>query len=357
MNKSIKAAGILLREHAFSLIAGSVCLAGLILFITGPGDDLLRQAAPAPQPGAPQAAPDGTLIEVGAVERQAVPFTIIPERPRSTVTSHTVQPGETLFSIAGLYGLAPNSIFWANSELLRGDVHMLQTEMELAILPVDGVYHRSDETLTVAEIAARYQVQPEAILTSEYNDLAEYTAADTPPWGMRLVIPGGVSEFADYRPVITEAVDPQTGQVVSGFMQGMGGSCSAGIQGGGGSGAFSLPVGSPVLAQSFFPGHSGLDFAASIGTPALAADTGVVVFAGWVDSSWGYGVLVVLNHGGGFTSYYAHLSSVSVGCGQTVSRGSSVGGIGSTGNSSGPHLHFEIRVNDVPQNPAGYIGY
>jgi murein DD-endopeptidase MepM/ murein hydrolase activator NlpD len=147
------------------------------------------------------------------------------------------------------------------------------------------------------------------------------------------------------------------GQVVYGFMQGMAGSCAAGIRGGGGSGAWITPVSSYTVTQPFAPWHSGMDLANVIGTPVHAADTGVVIYSGWVPQSWGYGQLVVLDHGNNWTTYYAHLNSINVGCGQTVPRGGLIGAIGTTGNSNGPHLHFEMRWNHTPDNPASYIGF
>ena len=98
--------------------------------------------------------------------------------------------------------------------------------------------------------------------------------------------------------------------------------------------------------------HEGLDIAGSSGTPIAAAATGTVISAGW---SGGYGQLVVLDHGNGLSTAYAHLSSISVSIGQTVPQGSAVGGMGTTGNSTGVHLHFEVRVNGGAVDPLGYL--
>ena len=102
-------------------------------------------------------------------------------------------------------------------------------------------------------------------------------------------------------------------------------------------------------------GHEGLDLAVPTGTPVFAADSGTVVYAGW--NPVGYGNLVVLDHGNGWRTYYAHLQSVHVRCGEWLSRGSTIGEIGSTGNSSGPHLHFEMLRFGIAVNPAGYIRF
>jgi murein DD-endopeptidase MepM/ murein hydrolase activator NlpD len=98
--------------------------------------------------------------------------------------------------------------------------------------------------------------------------------------------------------------------------------------------------------------HEGLDIAGGSGTPIAAAATGTVISAGW---SGGYGQLVVLDHGNGLSTAYAHLSSISVSSGQTVPQGSVVGGMGTTGSSTGVHLHFEVRVNGAAVSPLGYL--
>jgi murein DD-endopeptidase MepM/ murein hydrolase activator NlpD len=98
--------------------------------------------------------------------------------------------------------------------------------------------------------------------------------------------------------------------------------------------------------------HEGLDIAGGSGTPIAAAATGTVISAGW---SGGYGQLVVLDHGNGLSTAYAHLSSISVAPGQTVPQGSAVGGMGTTGHSTGVHLHFEVRVNGAAVDPLGYL--
>lgn len=98
--------------------------------------------------------------------------------------------------------------------------------------------------------------------------------------------------------------------------------------------------------------HEGLDIAGASGTPIAAAKAGTVIFAGW---NGGYGNMVVLDHGGGLSTAYPHLSSISVSVGQGVGQGSVVGGMGTTGNSTGVHLHFEVRVGGAAVNPLGYL--
>ena len=99
--------------------------------------------------------------------------------------------------------------------------------------------------------------------------------------------------------------------------------------------------------------HKGLDIAASTGTPIKAAASGTVTAAGW--NNGGYGNLIVISHGNGVQTYYGHCSSISVKEGQKVSAGDVIGKVGSTGRSTGPHLHFEIRVNGTAYNPLNYV--
>jgi murein DD-endopeptidase MepM/ murein hydrolase activator NlpD len=96
-----------------------------------------------------------------------------------------------------------------------------------------------------------------------------------------------------------------------------------------------------------------LDIAYAMGVPVLASDGGVVRYAGWDNT--GYGWLVVVDHGNGFTTLYAHLDSFPVEVGQSVARGQIIGLMGSSGRSTGPHTHFEIRYNGVAQNPLFYL--
>jgi murein DD-endopeptidase MepM/ murein hydrolase activator NlpD len=115
------------------------------------------------------------------------------------------------------------------------------------------------------------------------------------------------------------------------------------------------PVGGPITS-GFGPRwgrmHQGIDIGAPTGTPIHAADGGTVVTAGWLG---GYGNAVIIDHGGGRATLYGHQSRLGVGVGQSVGRSAVIGYVGSTGNSTGPHLHFEVRINGVPHNPLNYL--
>lgn len=128
-----------------------------------------------------------------------------------------------------------------------------------------------------------------------------------------------------------------------------------------GSGQFSYPINAqitsnfgtrvhPILGYRKF--HAGIDFGASHGTTIRAADTGTVIFAGWYG---GYGRSVIIDHGGGLTSLYAHASALYVKDGEAIQKGQPIAAVGSTGLSTGPHLHFEVRRNGDPVNPMNYL--
>ena len=120
-----------------------------------------------------------------------------------------------------------------------------------------------------------------------------------------------------------------------------------------GTGTFVWPLVSRNFTQYFWVGHPGIDVAAVEGSAVFAADTGTVTFAGW--NIYGYGNLIVVNHGNGFETFYAHLSGINVVPGQIVYQGNVIGATGNTGNSSGPHIHFEVRWNANQGDPCGYI--
>ncbi len=107
------------------------------------------------------------------------------------------------------------------------------------------------------------------------------------------------------------------------------------------------------LGQPLWSGHNGIDIGAGIGSALFAADSGTVVYAGWLDG--GYGNFVMIDHGNGFTTWYEHLEFINVNCGDNVFQGSVIGTAGSTGNSTGAHLHFEIRYGGMPVNPWDYL--
>lgn len=264
----------------------------------------------------------------GAIVRQAQPHTIIPERPRLDIVTYTVQAGDTVQSIAALFGLQPTTIMWANPAI-EDAPDLLQIGQEVIILPIDGAYHKVAEGDTLESIAEEYKVETEAITTCEYNppDLSDHLIKE----GMWLTVPGGK------KPYVPKVVTTYTGAVPEGAR---------------GTGRFQWPV-LGMITQGYWYGHRAIDIGAPTGSAVLAADGGFVSFAGWTDV--GYGYLIVIDHANGFATYYAHLSNIYVFEGQAVERGQVIGAAGSTGWSTGPHLHLEIRYYNTQQNPRAYL--
>ncbi len=263
-----------------------------------------------------------------AIARLAQPHTIVPKRPRLDVITYTVQAGDTVHSIAALFDLQPTTISWANPAV-EDAPDLLRIGQEINILPIDGAYHKVTEDDTLESIAEEYKVEPEAIATCEYNHLE-------PPHypikaGMQLIVPGGE------KPYVPKVVTTYTGAVPEGAR---------------GTGRFLWPVlGS--ITQGYWYGHRAIDIGAPTGSAVLATDGGFVSFAGWTDV--GYGYLIVIDHANGFATYYAHLSNIYVFTGQAIGRGQVIGAVGSTGWSTGPHLHFEVRYYGTQQNPRVYL--
>ncbi len=276
------------------------------------------------------------------ITRQAVPHTTFPDRPRAQVITHTVEQDETLWTIASQYDLAPETIAWSNREIIQDAPWLIQPGLQLFILPVDGIYHTVRKGETPREIADEHGVDP-SVLYNEWNDLEEGELLEE---GQLLVVPGGQGEEVTWEPPEPEPTQPQYNYQYSA-------STAAAPNP---NNWFILPTGSTLVSGWYFhdpgnPMHIGLDYKCDLGDPLYAADSGVVTVAGW---NGGYGIMVEINHGNGFRTRYGHFNQLIVGAGQAVHQGDIVGYCGSTGWSTGPHLHFEIRKNGVPQDPMAY---
>lgn len=285
------------------------------------------------------------------IENLYNPFTIVPsDRPRSEFLEYTAQRGDTLVEIAERYNLEPETLAWCND---RRIVYVLRPGDVLRVAPVDGACHRVLGTReeTVRSLAEDYSIEDVfSIIDSTYNPaIYGISPDDLLPGGLNIFIPGGQGTEITWSPGYETATDASGNLLTVSFASGQSGSCGS-VSPGGGS-AWTNPLPNGRWSRGFFPGHSGIDLSASTGTPIFAANSGPVLFSGF--SNWGYGNTVVLSHGQ-YSTLYAHMSSRSVGCGGFVGAGQVVGLVGSTGNSTGPHLHFEIRLNDEPVNPSGF---
>ena len=292
-------------------------------------------------------------LKVSAIYRTANLITSIPTRPRVDVITYTVETGDSLFSIADAFNLKPETLLWGNYTVLKDDPHVLRPGQVLYVLPTDGTYYQWSDGDNLGSISDYFGVDPTAILEYPGNrfDLG-LTATDLEiSAGTWLIVPGGQRETQDWGPPAISRDNPASARYYGA------GHCGTVYTGAVGSGAFVKPTPTGYVGAGGYtynpPVHNGLDYSGSAGDPIYAVDSGVVVYSGWSD--WGYGNLAVIDHGNGWVSAYAHLNDVYVYCGQSVFQGATIGPMGSTGNSTGPHLHFELSINGAKVNPLNYI--
>lgn len=274
------------------------------------------------------------LPEVG-ISRRTTMHTNIPTRPRTDVIEYTVTTGDSVFGIAKNFNLHPETILWANYDLLNDSPDMLSPGMKLNVPPVDGVYYQWQAGDTFDSVATKFDAKADDVLNWEGNNF-DLTNPEVAPetW---IMVPNGHREFKQW-------VVPTIARSNSGVLKSVlgPGACEGNYSGAYGSGAFAWPTASHTLSgNDYWSGHLGIDISGYLGDGIFASDAGVVVFAGWANG--GYGYMVMIDHGNGYQTLYAHMSVVSAACGQSVYTGSYIGAVGSTGNSTGPHLHFEVR--------------
>ncbi|MCB0113544.1 MAG: peptidoglycan DD-metalloendopeptidase family protein [Caldilineaceae bacterium] len=259
------------------------------------------------------------------------PQVAAPPTERASVETYTVRSGDTVLGIAAKFNINPETIQWANPAL-EANPDLLRIGDRLVILPTDGALHVVQPGDTLYSIAAKYKVTAQAIADASLNQLE---SIETPlSVGTQLIIPGGT------KPYITRQVEAYVGPVPDSALKG--------------SGALGWPT-SGSITQTFWGGHRAIDIGAYTGTPVTSADGGYVIASksgGWNN---GYGNMVMVDHGNGYVTLYAHLNSIYVRQGENVSKGQQIGTVGNTGNSTGPHLHFEVRYQGVARNPFTYL--
>ncbi|MGD8813371.1 MAG: peptidoglycan DD-metalloendopeptidase family protein [Anaerolineales bacterium] len=286
------------------------------------------------------------------ISREADIHTNIPSRPRMEVVKYLVQTGDTLFGIADKYGLKPETILWGNWDELEGDPHSLVPGMELNILPVDGALHFWTTGESLTGVASYFGVAAEDIVEWPGNELDPTINVSTPDIevGTMLIVPGGKREIPTWRaPRITRA-NPASAQILGP------GHCGSVYDGPVGNGTFIWPTTARYISGFHYDPniHPAIDIGGSEGNLLFATDAGVIVYAGW--NYFGYGNVVVIDHGNGWQTLYAHLSQINVACGQAVFQGNVIGLMGTTGKSTGPHLHIEL-MSDVygKVNPMNFL--
>lgn len=257
------------------------------------------------------------------------------EQPRSdTPRIYTVESGDTIASIAAAFDVSTNTVLWANGLSARDT---LTVGDHLTILPTTGVLHTVRSGDTLLAIAQRYDV--DALEIKDYNQLAD---SHTLAVGQKLIIPDG--SIAPVRaPRIVPGGSGLAGRTPDGPTPAPAKASGTGMV---------WPTTTRHLSQTMRWGHTGIDIDNRSRPPIYASLGGTIEFAGWLGS---YGNLIIINHGNGMQTYYAHLEKFYVGKGATVAKGAAIGKMGSTGRSTGPHLHFEVRINGRPQNPLNYV--
>lgn len=255
--------------------------------------------------------------------------------PRTEVESYVVEDGDTVSSIAEKFGVSTSTVLWANG---LGTWSYIRPGDELKIPPVTGILHTVTSGETLLEIAKEYEVETEDIIA--FNALADSNDIVV---GEELILPGGIK-----RTVVSAATTSSSGSSAS---SGSGVSTYSGTYSGS-TGGWVWPSDLRVITQYYGWSHGGLDIDCGYTNHNYAANSGVVTYAGW---NGGYGLMVDVDHGGGMVTRYGHFSSIAVSAGQTVGAGQDLGVCGTTGRSTGTHLHFEVRVNGSTRNPLSYI--
>ena len=261
-----------------------------------------------------------------------------PETERKESVEYIVQPGDVIGKIAEKYDIHINTILWANDLSVRS---YIRPGDKLIIPPVDGIAHKVKSGDTLNRIAQLYDAQVDEIIT--FNNLENSERALQ--IGDNIMIPGG-TPVAKAPVVVPKA--PVRNSPVSQIV-----APRPSVTAPAGSG-YIWPTDAKVITQYFGLQHTGVDIAGPSGISNYAVRSGTVVKSqcGW---NGGYGCYVILDHGGGVQTLYGHNSKLLVSVGETVNQGDPIGILGSTGRSTGPHLHFEVRVSGRRVNPLKYI--
>lgn len=277
---------------------------------------------------------------VEAISRHIQIKTNVPaDKPRYKVVEYRVKRGDSVFAISEEFKIKPETILWANYDVLQDSPDSLRPGQVLKIPPTDGIYYQWKENDSVKTVALEFKTTEDAILNYPGNDIdLTNPKIESGSWVM---VPGGEREFVQW-------LVPTIASGKSGTSSTSQSACGGGAVGGGG---FTWPADSHSLSgNDYWSGHLGIDIAAGEGAPVYAADSGVVTMAtgGY---NYGYGNVIQIDHGNGYSTVYAHLSVIGVGVCQSVSAGQWIGSSGNTGNSQGAHLHFEVRQGGGFINP------
>ncbi len=254
---------------------------------------------------------------------------------RRSPVDYLIVNGDTISSIAYKFDVSVNTILWANNLTLNS---FIKPGQKLTIPPTTGVLYRVAKGDTIAKIASKYGA--DAKLVKEFNALGDDLKA-----GDLIMIPGGKIIFTTQttKTGLATTRKPATGQREAADKI----PASTG-------GKMFWPNGCQRVSQ-YYRGwlHTGIDIACPSGTPLRAADSGKIIRVQY--GRTGYGYNVIIDHGNGIQTLYGHMSRIDVQVGDYVAKGERIGLEGSTGRSTGPHLHFEVRVGGSMVNPLSYI--
>jgi murein DD-endopeptidase MepM/ murein hydrolase activator NlpD len=338
-------------QNRFAVISWSITLlivAGLIggVFLWKKASASSQAFAPEPTAAANEKGPRVAMPALGgpvaflSIEREIQIKTNVPaDKPRYDLIEHRVVRGDSIFAIAESYKLKPETVLWANYDVLQDDPHSLKPGQVLKIPPTDGIYYQVKENDSLESVAEEFHATVEDILNYPGNDID--LADPKVESGSWVMIPGGEREFVQW-------LVPTVATGASGTSSTSQSACAGGAVG---SGGFVWPADNHSLSgNDYWSGHLGIDIAAGEGASVYAADGGVVTMAqgGY---NYGYGNVIQIDHGNGYSTVYAHLSRIGVGLCASVAAGQWIGASGSTGNSQGAHLHFEVRQSGGFINP------
>lgn len=258
--------------------------------------------------------------------------TSVSVKPRDSVVTYIVQPGDTVSSIAKKFDVSIDTIRWQND---LKTIDAIKPGDKIEVPPVTGMVHKVKRGETIYSIAKKYDVTAQQIINWPFNIYSNDETFELAV-GQTIIVPDGVKpaeQLWDPKRYVAQTT-PDAGRVSA-------------------TGQFAWPT-SGGITQRYVWYHRGVDIANKSTPNVLAADSGRIVVAGWPDN-FGYGNRVLIEHGNGFQTLYGHLASVSVTAGQTVNRGDVIGRMGSTGRSTGPHLHFEVRRGGELMDPLAFL--
>lgn len=261
--------------------------------------------------------PTGTIVDVQAE---------IDKSNNDQISLYTVHAGDTLKQVSKMFSVSPNTILWAND--IKSNQPLKEGQV-LVILPISGVKYTVKKGDTLKSIAKAFKGDADEI--QNFNDLEDNAKLAV---GTQLIIPDG--EVSSAPVTKNTSKNTKTGRFATG-----------GSIGSDSNGYFSRPINGGIKTQGLH-GHNGIDLASYSGAPILAAADGEILIARGSGWNGGYGSYVVIKHPNGMQTLYGHLNSVAVSVGQHVAKGQTIGGMGNTGDSTGTHLHFEVRGGRNP---------